>query len=425
MLYYLFTYLQEIDFPGAGLFNYISFRAALAILTSLTVSMLFGKRLIQKLRNLQVGESVRDLGLEGQKEKEGTPTMGGLIIIAAILIPTLLFAKLDNIYIIIMLISTVGLGTIGFIDDYIKVFKKNKAGLAGKFKVVGQIGIGAIVAFMLFFNENVTIKEKVPNDLVEGFVAKLQEQGDETINVTAPRDTTATYSWVEHHSTKTTLPFVKNNEFDYHWFLNWMGDKSKSKWAWLIFIPAVIVIVTAVSNGANMTDGIDGLATGTSAIVGITLAIFAYVSGNIIFSDYLNVMFIPNSGELVIFISAFVGACIGFLWYNAFPAQVFMGDTGSLTIGGIIAVFAIAIRKELLIPVLCGIFLAENLSVMIQVAYFKYTRKKYGEGRRVFLMAPLHHHYQKKGMHESKIVSRFWIVGIFLAIITIVTLKLR
>ncbi len=423
MLYYLFSYLQEIDFPGAGLFDYISFRAALAILTSLAVSLLFGKKLIQKLRSLQVGESVRDLGLEGQKEKEGTPTMGGLIIIAAILIPTLLFAKLDNIYIIIMLITTVGLGAIGFIDDYIKVFKKNKAGLSGKFKIVGQVGIGLLVACMLMFNDNVTIKEKVQNEVLEGFVAKLGTEGP--VTVTAARDTSATYSWVEHQSTKTTLPFFKNNEFNYQWFLGWMDNDGRAKWVWLIFIPAVIVIVTAVSNGANMTDGIDGLATGTSAIVGVTLAIFAYVSGNIIFSDYLNVMFIPNSGELVIFISAFVGACIGFLWYNSYPAQVFMGDTGSLAIGGIIAVFAISIRKELLIPVLCGIFLAENLSVMIQVAYFKYTKKKTGEGKRVFLMAPLHHHYQKKGMHESKIVSRFWIVGIFLAIITIVTLKLR
>ncbi|MDB9701942.1 phospho-N-acetylmuramoyl-pentapeptide-transferase [Flavobacteriales bacterium] len=423
MLYYLFSYLQEIDFPGAGLFDYISFRAALAILTSLAVSLLFGKKLIQKLRNLQVGESVRDLGLEGQKEKEGTPTMGGLIIITAILIPTLLFAKLDNIYIIIMLITTVGLGAIGFIDDYIKVFKKNKAGLSGKFKIVGQIGIGLLVACMLMFNDNVTIKEKVQNEVLEGFVAKLGTEGP--VTVTAARDTSATYSWVEHQSTKTTLPFFKNNEFNYQWFLGWMDNDGRAKWVWLIFIPAVIVIVTAVSNGANMTDGIDGLATGTSAIVGVTLATFAYVSGNIIFSDYLNVMFIPNSGELVIFISAFVGACIGFLWYNSYPAQVFMGDTGSLAIGGIIAVFAISIRKELLIPVLCGIFLAENLSVMIQVAYFKYTKKKTGEGKRVFLMAPLHHHYQKKGMHESKIVSRFWIVGIFLAIITIVTLKLR
>ena len=423
MLYYLFSYLQEIDFPGAGLFDYISFRAALAILTSLAVSLLFGKKLIQKLRNLQVGESVRDLGLEGQKEKEGTPTMGGLIIIAAILIPTLLFAKLDNIYIIIMLITAVGLEAIGFMDDYIKVFKKNKAGLSGKFKIVGQVGIGLLVACMLMFNDNVTIKEKVQNEVLEGFVAKLGTEGP--VTVTAARDTSATYSWVEHQSTKTTLPFFKNNEFNYQWFLGWMDNDGRAKWVWLIFIPAVIVIVTAVSNGANMTDGIDGLATGTSAIVGVTLAIFAYVSGNIIFSDYLNVMFIPNSGELVIFISAFVGACIGFLWYNSYPAQVFMGDTGSLAIGGIIAVFAISIRKELLIPVLCGIFLAENLSVMIQVAYFKYTKKKTGEGKRVFLMAPLHHHYQKKGMHESKIVSRFWIVGIFLAIITIVTLKLR
>ena len=422
MLYYLFTYLQEIDFPGAGLFNYISFRAALAIVTSLIVSLVFGKKLIEVLRKKQVGESIRDLGLEGQVEKAGTPTMGGLIIIAAILIPTLLFAKLDNIYIIIMLITTVGLGAIGFIDDYIKVFKKNKAGLAGKFKIVGQILVGLVIALILFFNDNVTIKEKVENKVLAGFVEKL---GDDYVSVRADNDSTATFSWVESHSTKTTLPFVKNNEFNYQWFLGWMDNDGRAKWAWLIFVPAVIVIVTAVSNGANMTDGIDGLATGTSAIVGVTLAILAYVSGNIIFSDYLNVMFIPNSGELVIFISAFVGACIGFLWYNTYPAQVFMGDTGSLAIGGIIAVFAIAIRKELLIPVLCGIFLAENLSVMIQVAYFKYTKKRTGEGKRVFLMAPLHHHYQKKGMHESKIVSRFWIVGIMLAIVTIVTLKLR
>ena len=424
MLYYLFEYLEsQYQLPGASLFQFLSFRAALAVVVSLLFSTIFGKKIIDYLKRKQIGETVRELGLEGQAQKSGTPTMGGLIIITAILIPTLLFAKLDNIYIIIMLITTVGLGAIGFIDDYIKVFKKNKAGLSGKFKIVGQIGIGLLVACMLMFNDNVTIKEKVQNEVLEGFVAKLGTEGP--VTVTAARDTSATYSWVEHQSTKTTLPFFKNNEFNYQWFLGWMDNDGRAKWVWLIFIPAVIVIVTAVSNGANMTDGIDGLATGTSAIVGVTLATFAYVSGNIIFSDYLNVMFIPNSGELVIFISAFVGACIGFLWYNSYPAQVFMGDTGSLAIGGIIAVFAISIRKELLIPVLCGIFLAENLSVMIQVAYFKYTKKKTGEGKRVFLMAPLHHHYQKKGMHESKIVSRFWIVGIFLAIITIVTLKLR
>jgi len=421
MLYYLFTYLQEIDFPGAGLFNFLSFRAALAIITSLIVSMVFGKKLIAILRNKQVGESVRDLGLDGQKEKEGTPTMGGLIIIAAILIPTLLFAKLDNVYIIIMLITTIGLGTIGFIDDYIKVFKKNKKGLAGKFKIVGQFIIGIIVATILFFNQNVTIKEKVENQFVEGFIAKI---GDNYVGKTV--NSTKNYTWIEHHTTKTTIPFAKNNEFNYNWLVSWMGDyKTASKWAWLIFIPFVIVIVIAVSNGANMTDGIDGLATGTSAIIGVTLAIFAYVSGNIIFSDYLNVMYIPHSGELVIFISAFVGACIGFLWYNSYPAQVFMGDTGSLAIGGIIAVFAICIRKELLIPLLAGIFLIENISVMLQVGYFKYTKKKTGEGKRIFLMAPLHHHYQKKGMHEAKIVSRFWIVGILLAVLTIITLKIR
>ncbi len=424
MLYYLFEYLEkEFQFPGASLFGFLSFRAAMAIILSLLISTIYGKRIIKFLQKKQVGETVRDLGLDGQAEKAGTPTMGGIIIILATLIPALLLAKLDNIYVLIMLVTTIGLGTIGFIDDYIKVFKKNKAGLAGKFKIVGQVGIGMVVACMLMFNDNVTIKEKVENQFLDGFVAKLG--GPDKVTVTSAKDTSATYSWVEHQSTKTTLPFFKNNEFNYQWFLGWMDNDGRAKWAWLIFIPAVIVIVTAVSNGANMTDGIDGLATGTSAIVGVTLAIFAYVSGNIIFSDYLNVMFIPDSGELVVFISAFVGACIGFLWYNSYPAQVFMGDTGSLAIGGIIAVFAIAIRKELLIPVLCGIFLAENLSVMIQVVYFKYTKKKYGEGRRVFLMAPLHHHYQKKGMHESKIVSRFWIVGIFLAIITIVTLKLR
>lgn len=421
MLYYLFTYLNELDVPGAGVFHYLSFRAAMAIITSLVVSMFFGKRIIKYLHRKQVGESVRDLGLDGQKEKEGTPTMGGVIILAAILIPTLLFAKLDNIYIITMLITTVWLGVIGFLDDYIKVFKKNKKGLAGKFKIVGQVGIGVIVGCLLFFNENVTIKEKVEVQYVDGFADKIGENIKEITDVKDDEN----FKWVEHHSTKTTVPFVKNNEFNYKWLIPFGSDKDASGWAWLIFIPIVIIIVTAVSNGANMTDGLDGLATGTSAIIGLTLLIFAYISGNIIFSDYLNVMFIPNSGELVIFMSAFVGACIGFLWYNSYPAQVFMGDTGSLAIGGIIAVFAIAIRKELLIPVICGIFLIENLSVILQVAYFKYTKKKYGEGRRIFLMSPLHHHYQKKGIHEAKIVARFWIVGILLAVISIVTLKLR
>ncbi|MFT6165627.1 MAG: phospho-N-acetylmuramoyl-pentapeptide-transferase [Vicingaceae bacterium] len=405
MLYYLFEYLNELDFPGAGVFQYITFRTAASVIVSLLISMVFGKRIINYLHSKQVGETVRDLGLDGQNAKQGTPTMGGLIILASILIPTLLFAKLDNIYIILMLISTVMLGAIGFIDDYIKVFKKNKEGLAGKFKIIGQVIVGLFVGSILYFHEDVYVAQEVQ-------VETVQETGVRTID------------WEATKSMKTTIPFVKDNEFDYGSLIDWCCDNAMD-WAWLIFIPVVIVIVTAVSNGANMTDGLDGLATGTSAIIGITLAVFAYVSGNVIFSDYLNIMYIPNSGELVIFIGAFVGACIGFLWYNSYPAQVFMGDTGSLALGGIIAVFALAIRKELLIPVFCGVFLVENLSVMIQVAYFKYSKKKFGEGRRVFLMAPLHHHYQKKGMHESKIVSRFWIVGIMLAILSIVTLKLR
>ena len=405
MLYYLFEYLNELDFPGAGVFQYITFRTAASVIVSLLISMVFGKRIINYLHGKQVGETVRDLGLDGQNAKQGTPTMGGLIILASILIPTLLFAKLDNIYIILMLISTVMLGAIGFIDDYIKVFKKNKEGLAGKFKIIGQVIVGLFVGSILYFHEDVYV---------------AQEVQVETVQVVGGSSTT----WEPTKSMKTTIPFVKDNEFDYGSLIDWCCDNAMD-WAWLIFIPVVIIIVTAVSNGANMTDGLDGLATGTSAIIGITLAVFAYVSGNVIFSDYLNIMYIPNSGELVIFIGAFVGACIGFLWYNSYPAQVFMGDTGSLALGGIIAVFALAIRKELLIPVFCGVFLVENLSVMIQVAYFKYTKNKFGEGRRVFLMAPLHHHYQKKGMHESKIVSRFWIVGIMLAILSIVTLKLR
>jgi len=415
MLYHLFEYLNEnFDFPGARLFQYISFRAALTVIVSLIISMMFGGKLIAMLRRKQVGESVRDLGLDGQKEKEGTPTMGGLIILAAIIIPTLLFANLKNIYTITMLIATVWLGFVGFLDDYIKVFKKDKRGLAGKFKVVGQIGVGIIVGSLLYFNDNVVIKEKV-------------ELGDTQISVYNDKgelENEKNYEWKETKSTKTTIPFVKNNEFDYKWLLGFLGDNAE-KWSWIIFIPMVILIVTAVSNGANITDGIDGLATGTSAIIGVTLAIFAYLSGNAIFADYLNILYIPNTGELVIFISAFIGACIGFLWYNAYPARVFMGDTGSLALGGIIATFAIAIRKELLIPIFCGIFLIENLSVMIQVAYFKYTKKKYGEGRRIFLMSPLHHHYQKKGIHEAKIVARFWIVGIILAVLSIVTLKVR
>lgn len=415
MLYHLFKYLDTAyNLPGAGLFRYLSFRAALAILVSLVIGMLFGKTLIGLLHKRQVGETIRDLGLEGQNQKQGTPTMGGLIIIASILVPTLLFADLTNIYIIVMLVSTVWLGLIGFLDDYIKVFRKNKKGLAGKFKVIGQVGVGIFVGSMLYFSPDVRIEQKA--DGITNDSATLFQQNAN------PEDEGA--NWVESRSTKTTIPFIKNNEFDYTWLINWLGGDAK-KWAWLIFIPIVIFIVTAVSNGANITDGLDGLATGTSAIIGLTLAILAYVSGNYLLADYLNIMYIPESGELVVFGGAFVGACIGFLWYNSYPAQVFMGDTGSLALGGIIAVFAIAIRKELLIPVLCGIFLVENLSVMLQVSYFKYTRKKYGEGRRILLMSPLHHHYQKKGMHESKIVARFWIIGVMLAVATIVTLKLR
>jgi phospho-N-acetylmuramoyl-pentapeptide-transferase len=407
MLYHLFEYLDKnMHFPGSGLFHYLSFRAALSILISLTISMVFGKTLIRMLRKKQVGETIRDLGLDGQMQKAGTPTMGGLIILAAILVPTLLLADLTNIYIQTMIIATVWLGLIGFLDDYIKVFKKNKEGLAGKSKIVGQIGVGIIVASMLYWNPSVTIKEKVSDVQIQN--ATTEEQA---------------MQWEEEKSLKTTIPFIKGNEFDYAWLV---PDSMESPWVlWGVFAVIVIFIVTAVSNGANITDGIDGLATGTSAIIGITLAIFAYVSGNYIFADYLNVMYIPHSGELTVFIAAFVGACVGFLWYNSFPAQVFMGDTGSLALGGIIATFSIAIRKELLIPVLCGIFLIENLSVMLQVGYFKYTKKKYGEGRRIFLMSPLHHHYQRKGMHESKIVSRFWIIGIMLAVLTIITLKVR
>jgi len=421
MFYYLFDFLdKQLNFPGAGVFQYISFRAAMALIVSLLISMVFGKRIISLLHRKQVGETVRDLGLQGQMEKKGTPTMGGLIILSAIVLPTLLFAKLHNVYIILMLVSTVWLGAIGFLDDYIKVFKKDKQGLHGKFKILGQIGIGLIVGITLYFNDGVVIKEKV-------FAGRQVAFGvEESSSMVASRQ--AVYSNEQTKSMKTTIPFVKNNEFDYSSLLSFLGD-GYAKWAWLIFIPFVILIVTAVSNGANITDGIDGLATGTSAIIGVVLGILAYVSGNTVFADYLNIMYIPNSGELVIFIAAFVGACVGFLWYNSFPAQVFMGDTGSLALGGIIAVFAIAIRKELLIPILCGVFLVENLSVVLQVAYFKRMKKKFGieyaREHRLFKMAPLHHHYQKTGMHESKIVSRFWIIGIMLAVLTIVTLKLR
>ena len=404
MLYYLFNYLdREFDLVGAGVFQYISFRAGMAVLLSLLITITFGERLINMLRNKQVGESIRDLGLEGQMAKKGTPTMGGLIIIAAIVIPTLLFAKLENVYVILLLVTTLGLGAVGFLDDYIKVFKKNKEGLAGKFKIVGQVLVGLIVGAVLYFNDSVVVRE---------FNEVDQEQAISVVE---------TPGYVDSKSTTTTIPFVKGNELDYAFF-----NPTDNEWITAaIYILVVIFFVTAISNGANITDGIDGLAAGTSAIIGLTLAILPYISGNAIFSDYLNVMFIPNSGELVIFCTAFVGACVGFLWFNSFPAQVFMGDTGSLSLGGIIAVLALVLRKELLIPVLCGIFVIENLSVIIQVSYFKYTRKKYGEGKRVFLMSPLHHHYQKKEIPEAKIVTRFWIIGILLAIITLATLKLR
>jgi phospho-N-acetylmuramoyl-pentapeptide-transferase len=417
MLYYLFDWLDSsFDFPGAGVFQYISFRAACAVITSLLITIVFGKKLINYLRRKQVGETVRDLGLEGQKAKEGTPTMGGLIILAAILIPTLLFAKLDNIYVIIMLITTIWLGALGFVDDYIKVFKKNKAGLSGKLKIVGQVVLGIVVGCMMYFHPDITIKEKTE-------IAQYSQQHN-LQDKSQYEQAKVEFQQESSRSTKTTIPFVKNNEFDYSWLIKWAGDNYKD-YAWIIFIPIVIFFITAISNGANLTDGIDGLATGTSAIIGSCLAILAWVSGNIIFANYLNIMYIPNVGELTIFIAAFVGATMGFLWYNTHPAQIFMGDTGSLAIGGIIAVFAILIRKELLIPILCGVFIVENLSVVMQVSYFKFTKKKYGEGRRIFLMSPLHHHYQKKGYPEQKIVQRFFIVSIILAVTTIVTLKLR
>ncbi len=414
MLYYLFDYLDSINFPGAGLFQFISFRAAMALITSLIVSIFFGKKIINLLRKQQIGETVRDLGLAGQIEKSGTPTMGGIIILSAILIPTLLFAKLHNIYVITMIIATIWLGVIGFLDDYIKVFKKNKEGLKGKAKIVGQIGVGLIVGCILYFSKDVTVHKRVDAN----YELKADEQFVTHEHTNASDET---YKWIKTDDMTTTIPFIKGNEFNYNWL---MGDTNKS-YGWLFFIPIVIFIVIAVSNGANMTDGLDGLATGSSAIIGLALAVLAYVSSNAKFADYLDVMYIPLAEEMVIFIAAFVGACIGFLWFNSYPAQVFMGDTGSLALGGIIAVFAISIRKELLIPVLCGVFLVENLSVILQVGYFKLTKKRFGEGRRIFLMAPLHHHYQKKGIHEAKIVARFWIIGVLLAVITIVTLKMR
>ena len=408
MLYYLFEYLEsQFNLTGASVFQFITFRAALAFIFSILFSAIYGKKIINFLRKQQVGETVRDLGLEGQAEKSGTPTMGGIIIILATLIPVVLLAKLDNIYVIILLITTLWMGFIGFVDDYIKVFKKDKSGLSGKFKVLGQIGLGIFVGSMLYFHPEVTIKEQLPADQ-----QIVQQNGKVKVFGEA------------HKSTKTTIPFLKDNELDYSKALSFLGDGYQT-YAWIIFIFVVVFIVTGVSNGANLTDGIDGLAAGSSAIIVITLAVFAWVSGNIIFADYLDVMYIPNSGEMTVFILAFAGSLIGFLWYNTFPAQIFMGDTGSLTIGGIIAVIAISIRKELLLIFLAGIFVAENMSVILQVGYFKYTKKKFGAGRRIFKMSPLHHHYQKSGYHESKIVTRFWIVGILLAVFTIATLKLR
>jgi len=413
MLYSIFEYLdQAYDIPGAGVFQYISFRSAMAALTSLLITMIFGKKLINFLKKKQIGEDIRDLGLDGQMTKKGTPTMGGFIILAGIILPTLLFAKLNNVYVILMLVATVWLGLIGFLDDYIKVFKKDKTGLHGKFKIVGQVGLGLIVGLTLVFNNNVVIKEKAN---VGSAIVTASDDGHQELVVNFKE---------EAKSTKTTIPFFKNNEFDYVQLISWIGPGAK-KHAWILYVIIVIFIVTAVSNSVNLTDGLDGLATSTSAIAGGILGILAWVSGNYVFADYLNIMYIPNTGELAIFISAFVGACVGFLWYNSFPAQVFMGDTGSLALGGIIAVFAIIIRKELLIPILCGVFFAESLSVMLQVFWFKLTKRKTGIGRRIFLMSPLHHHYQKKGYHEAKIVMRFMIISLVLAVLTVVTLKLR
>ncbi len=418
MLYYLFRYLDTLGVPGAGVFNYLSFRSAAAVITSLLIAMLIGKKIIYFLQRKQIGETIRNLDLEGQYRKQGTPSMGGVIIIASILVPVLLFARLDNVYIILMVITTVWVGLIGFTDDYIKIFKKNKEGLAGRFKIVGQIGLGLIVALTLYISDDVVVRVDVtpPAGVT---VASADAAYYEPVTVQQP-STTANVK-----STKTTIPFVKDNEFDYSWLVPFAKGETKQLLGWLVFMAMVIFVVVAVSNGVNLTDGLDGLATGTSAIAGVTLGILAYVSGNIIYANYLNIMYLPNIGELVIFAAAFAGALVGFLWYNSYPAQVFMGDTGSLTLGGIIAVFAIVIRKELLIPILCGVFFVESLSVMLQVSWFKRTKRKYGEGRRIFLMAPLHHHYQKKGYAEPKIVTRFWIVAIILAVISVVTLKIR
>lgn len=419
MLYYLFEYLdKEFDLPGAGLFRFISFRMGLGIMLSLFISLLLGNRIIRSLKRLQIGETVRDLGLQGQMEKQGTPTMGGLIILLAILVPCLLLARLDNVYILIMLLTTVWMGAIGFVDDYIKIFKKNKQGLKAKFKLFGQIVLGLIIGLTMLFHHDIVIRQTPEQAATNGYTVVSHVQiHDESVEG----------EWkdmVYCKSTLTNVPFFKGNQFDYKTLIGWIGNNA-SEWVWIIFIPFTILIVTSVSNGSNLTDGVDGLATGVSAIIALALAILAYVSGNTIIADYLNILYIPYTGELVIFSGCFLGACIGFLWYNSYPAKVFMGDTGSLTLGAIIAVMAIVLRKELLIPLLCGIFLVEILSVMIQVYYFKYTKRKYGVGLRVFKMSPLHHHFQKLGMHESKIVTRFWIVGVMLAVLTLITLKVR
>ena len=418
MLYHFFDYLQqEFDLPGASLFQYISFRAGLAIILSLVISILWGGRIIKYLQSKQVGETVRDLGLDGQLEKAGTPTMGGVIIILATLVPCFLLARLDNVYIILMIVVTLWMAVIGFTDDYIKVFRKNKEGLRGKFKVVGQVGLGLIVGLVMLWHEDVVVRMDADYAIAQGYEIVEQVPGPNPMDLGENK-------MVYVKATLTNVPFLKGNNLDYASFLYFLGDNAKS-WVWILFLPLIILIVTSVSNGSNLTDGIDGLATGVSAIVGGTLGILAYVSSHTLFADYLNILYLPYTSELVVFSACFIGACIGFLWYNAYPAKVFMGDTGSLTIGGIIATLAIVLRKELLIPILCGIFLIENLSVVLQVGYFKYTKRRYGEGQRIFRMAPLHHHYQKMGMHESKIVTRFLIVGVLLAVFTIITLKIR
>jgi phospho-N-acetylmuramoyl-pentapeptide-transferase len=417
MLYYLYQFLDKWDIPGLGVMQYISFRAAASVILSLIITLIFGKKIIRLLQRKQIGEEVRDLGLDGQLQKKGTPTMGGLIIIGSILLPTLLFARLDNIYIWLMIITTVWLGIIGFIDDYIKVFLKDKEGLAGRFKILGQVSLGIIVAATLYFSKDVVVREKIKDDQGD-FITQVivnSETGSQEVH----------YKSQDVKSTVTTIPFVKNQEFNYKRLVRFLPDAWEDIAVWVLYVLVIIFIITAVSNSTNLTDGLDGLAAGTTAISGVTLGILAYVSGHIMLADYLNIMYIPNIGELSVFVAAFIGATVGFLWYNAFPAQVFMGDTGSLALGGILAVFAIIIRKEIMIPIFCGIFFVESLSVILQVSYFKHTKRKYGEGRRIFLMSPIHHHFQKKGYHESKIVARFWIIAILLAVVTIVTLKVR